>query len=147
MKTHRAETSVPPKELGKLKIFKRLSANDLQRLSAEMKLLRIKRRHSILVEGRAANEMICVLLSGVAKVSAINGELSPVLMGVVVAGEIFGLHSLLQEPVFRFQCDAFTDCVVAQISGRSFCQIVLPGVSFDSFKSIMDMSLGRWWWG
>jgi CRP/FNR family transcriptional regulator, anaerobic regulatory protein len=147
MKRLLPETSVSPKELQKLKMFAGLSANELQRLSAEMKLLRIKRRHSVLVEGRAANEMICVLLSGVVKVSAINGELSPVLMGVVVAGEIFGLHSLLQEPVYRFQCEAFTDCVVAQIPGRAFCQIVLPGVPFDSFKLIIEMSLGRWWWG
>ena len=112
-----------------------------------MKLLRIKRRHSIIVEGQSANEMICVLLSGVVKVSAMNGEASPVLMGVVVAGEIFGLHSLLDEPVHRFQCEAFTDCLVGQIPGRTFSQIVLPQVPFDSFKSVIEMSLGRWWWG
>jgi CRP-like cAMP-binding protein len=133
--------------LQKLKIFDGLPADELQRFSTRMKLLRVKRGHSIIVEGKPANEMICVLLSGVVKVSALNGEVSSVLMGVVVAGEIFGLHSFLNEPVHRFQCDAFTDCLVAQIPGRTFCQIVLPQVPFDSFKSVIEMSLGRWWWG
>ena len=67
-------------------------------------------------------------------------------MGVVVAGEIFGLHSLLRDPVHKFRCDAFTDCVVGQIQAREFCEAVAR-VPFDSFKSIIEMSLGRWWWG
>ena len=138
--------SVPHKEvalreLQKLRIFEGISAKELQRLAVRMKLLRIKRGRDIIVEGQSTNEMICVLLSGVVKVGAINGELSPVLMGVVVAGEIFGLHSFLREPVHRFRCDAFTDCVVAQIPGRTFCQILLPRVPFDNFKSIIEMSL------
>jgi signal-transduction protein with cAMP-binding, CBS, and nucleotidyltransferase domain len=106
MKRH-PKTSVPHKEvalreLQKLRIFEGISAEELQRLAVRMKLLRIKRGRDIIVEGPSTNEMICVLLSGVVKVSAINGELSPVLMGVVVAGEIFGLHSFLHEPVHRF---------------------------------------------
>jgi CRP-like cAMP-binding protein len=151
MKRH-SETFIPYKDvpleaLQKLKLFDEISANDLKRLLARAKLLRIMRGRSIIVDGPSANEMICVLLSGVVKESAVNGELKPVLMGVVVAGEVFGLHSLLREPVHSFRCDAFTDCVVAQLPGRTFCQIVLPQVTFDQFRSIIEMSLGRWWWG
>jgi CRP/FNR family transcriptional regulator, anaerobic regulatory protein len=133
--------------LRKLKIFDEIPAADLKRLLARAKLLKIVRGRSIIVEGRSANETICVLLSGVVKVSAVNSELTPVLMGVVVAGEVFGLHSLLHEPVHTFRCDAFTDCVVAQLPGRTFCQAVLPQVTFDQFRAIIEMSLGRWWWG
>jgi CRP-like cAMP-binding protein len=131
--------------LRKLKIFQDLSTNELQNLSARMKLLRIKRSQSIIVEGLPAKDLY-VLLSGVVKVSAMNGEPGPVLMGVIVAGEVFGLHSLLNEPVHTFQCDAFTDCVVGRIRAGAFSEIVTR-VSFDSFRSIIEMSLGRWWWG
>src|ERR1700730_7360295 len=111
MKRH-SETFIPYKDvpleaLQKLKLFDKTSGNDLKRFLVRAKLLRIMRGRSIIVEGPSANETICVVLSGVVKVSAVNSELNPVLMGVVVAGEVFGLHSLLREPVHNFRCDAF----------------------------------------
>src|SRR5580700_10249012 len=129
----------------RLKIFEGLSASELQNLATRMRPLRIKRSQSIIVEGLPANDLY-VLLSGVVKVSATNGTSGAVLMGVIVAGEIFGLHSLLRDPVHKFQCDAFTDCVIGQIKAREFCDAVVR-VPFDRFKSIIEMSLGRWWWG
>jgi CRP-like cAMP-binding protein len=74
----------------KLKIFEGLSASELQNLAARMRPLRIKRSQTIVVEGLPANDLY-VLLSGVVKVSATNAATRAVLMGVVVAGEIFGL--------------------------------------------------------
>jgi CRP/FNR family cyclic AMP-dependent transcriptional regulator len=129
----------------KLKIFEGLSASELQNLAARMRPLRIKRSQTIVVEGLPANDLY-VLLSGVVKVSATNAATRAVLMGVVVAGEIFGLHSLLRDPVHQFRCDAFTDCVVGRIQAREFCEAVAR-VPFDRFKNIIEMSLGRWWWG
>jgi CRP-like cAMP-binding protein len=129
----------------KLKIFEGLSASELQNLATRMKPLRIKRSRTIVVEGLPANDLY-VLLSGVVKVSATNGATGAVLMRVVVAGEVFGLHSLLRDPVHKFQCEAFTDCVVGQIQARDFCEGVAR-VPFDRFKDIIEMSLGRWWWG
>ena len=76
----------------RLKIFEGLSASELQNLATRMRPLRIKRSQSIIVEGLPANDLY-VLLSGVVKVSATNGTSGAVLMGVIVAGEIFGLHS------------------------------------------------------
>jgi len=60
---------VPLEALQKLKLFDKTSANDLERLLVRAKLLRIMRGRSIIVEGPSANETICVLLSGVVKVS------------------------------------------------------------------------------
>jgi hypothetical protein len=80
-------------------------------------------------------------------VSALNGANgAAALMGVVVAGEVFGLQSLLRNPVHKFQCDAFTDCVVGQIQAREFCETIAR-VPFNRFKDTIEMSLGRWWWG
>ena len=97
------------------------------------------------MDGLPPNDLY-VLLSGVVKVSATNGANGAALMGVIVAREVFGLHSLLRDPVHKFQCGAFTDCVVGQIQAREFCEIVAR-VPFDWFKDIIEMSLGRWWWG
>lgn len=130
----------------KLKIFERLSVNELQRLYEQTKVLRIKRTGSIVVEGEPTQRLY-LLLSGIVKVSIVNEEARLVLQGVIVAGEIFGLHSLAQQPAHSFRCNAFTDCVIAQIPTRTFCQIVLPREPFDSFKAVIEMSLGRWWWG
>jgi CRP-like cAMP-binding protein len=75
------------------------------------------------MEGLPANDLY-VLLSGVVQVSATNGATGTVLMGIIVAGEIFGLHSLLRDPVYKIECNAFTDCVIGQIRAPEFCETV-----------------------
>ena len=129
----------------KLKLFEGLSAGELQALAVRIKQLRIKRGRTIVVEGLPGNDLY-MLLSGVVKVSAMDGGSEAVLMGVVVAGEMFGFHSLLRKPAYKFRCNAFTDCLIGQIPARVFCEAVAR-VPFDRFKYIIESSLGRWWWG
>ena len=129
----------------KLKVFEGLPASELQTLATRMKQLRVKRSRTIIVEGLPSNDLY-VLLSGVVKVNATNGANGAVLMGIIVAGEIFGLHSFLRDPVYKFECNGFTDCVIGQIRAREFCETVAR-VPFERFKYIIETALGRWWWG
>jgi hypothetical protein len=78
-----------------------------------------------------------VVLSGLVKVSAFNNASRAALNAMLIAGEIL-LSTLLYDSIHSYLCDAFTNCAVAQIGARIFCEIVLR-VPFNSFTFILQL--------
>jgi CRP-like cAMP-binding protein len=109
----------------------------LSRLAAAMSVWRFQRREQIYAQGEASRDLY-ILLRGVAKLSGHNKAQQLVLMTLISPGELFGVSALLAKAVHQFQCDAFTDCVVARIDPQQFVDIVL-GVTLADFQPFMRM--------
>ena len=82
------------------------------------------------------------IMSGVAKHSGYNRGRQFVLMALIPPGEVFCISALTLEPVHQFQCDAFTDCVIAQIDPEQFVDAML-GVPLIDFQTVMSMVASR----
>jgi CRP-like cAMP-binding protein len=131
------------KSLHKLKSLSWLSAAQIERLAAGMSVERVKRHQVVFSEGEASN-MVYILLSGAARLSFLNREGERVLVGLIGAGEIFGVSALLGQARRPFRCDAFSDCWVGEINPETFVDICL-GVPFDIYTHAMEVTVGRWW--
>jgi CRP-like cAMP-binding protein len=131
------------KSLRRLKSLSWLSAVQIERLAASMSVERVKRHQVVFNEGDASN-MIYLLLSGVAKLSFLNREGEQVLVGLISAGEIFGVSALLGQIYRPFRCDAFNDCWVGAVKPEAFVDIFL-GVPFGVYSHVMEATVGRWW--
>lgn len=103
---------------------------------------RVRRHQTIFFEGEDSNRVF-LLLSGVAKLSLLNGE-ERVLVGLVGPGEIFGVSSLLPDSKRPFRCDAFSDCVVGLASPTLFVDVAL-GVPLEHLSRVLGVTVGRWW--
>ncbi len=120
-----------------------LSTGQVERLAANMSVERTKKHQVVFSEGDASN-MVYILLSGVAKLSFFNREGERVLVGLIGAGEIFGISVLLGQTRRPFRCDAFSDCSVGAIKPETFVDVFL-GVPFEVYSHTMEVTVGRWW--
>jgi CRP-like cAMP-binding protein len=59
-------------------------------------------------------------------------------MNLISPGDLFGVSALMAEGTHQFQCDAFSDCVVARIDPQQFMDIML-GVTLADFRPLMGM--------
>jgi CRP/FNR family cyclic AMP-dependent transcriptional regulator len=123
--------------LSRFQRFANLPQSKLRGLASAMSVWRFERRERIYVR-REASRNLYILLKGVAKLSGLNKADQPVLMALISPGEMFGISALMPETVHQFQCDAFTDCLVARIEPQQFVEIVL-GASLSDFRMVMGM--------
>jgi CRP/FNR family transcriptional regulator, cyclic AMP receptor protein len=137
-----ADRAAGTNALARLKTLSWLEPAQLERLAANSALDRIKRHATIFYEGETSSR-VYVLLSGVAKLSFLNGS-ERVLVSLVGPGEVFGVSSLLPHSTRPFRCDAFSDCTVAVIRPDVFIDTVL-GVPLDTLSRTLEVTVGRWW--
>ncbi len=109
-----------------------------------MKLREIRRRHTVIIDGQA--EHVYLIVSGFVKVTTETSQPERLFIGLIGPGELFGLAAFLPEANHRYRCDAFSDCSVAEFPAEKFAQLAL-GIPIDNLRSIMSMTMGRWWWG
>lgn len=113
----------------------------LNRLISASSVWRFQRRERIYAQ-RQPSSNLYILLRGIAKLSGYDKAQQLVLMALVPPGEVFGVSALMPEPTHQFQCDAFTDCVVARISARQFVETMLD-VPLNDFQIVMGMVASR----
>jgi CRP-like cAMP-binding protein len=121
--------------------FANLSQAKLRRLAAAMSAWRFQRRERIYAEGEPSRSLY-ILLRGVAKLSGHNKDRQLALMALIPPGEVFGISALMPQPIHQFQCDAFTDCVVARIDPQQFIDATL-GVPLIDFQTVLSMMASR----
>src|SRR6516225_7858539 len=107
-------SSVDIATLSRFQRFANLPQLKLSSLASAMSVWRFERRERIYVQ-REASRNLYILLEGVARLSGLNKAEQLVLMALISPGETFGISAVLPETVHQFQCDAFTDCLVARI--------------------------------
>ena len=136
------ENPLDPKALRRLRTLSWMSAEQLERLAQHAEVRRVRRPSTIFSEGEASNR-VCIMLSGVAKLSILNRE-ERVLVGLVGPGEVFGVSSLLPQAIRPFRCDAFTDCTVAVMQPEAFVELTL-NIPLENLSRVLDVTVGRWW--
>jgi len=143
-----ADSVVDPKALAKFGTLAWLAPDKLASLAAHATALRVKRHGTIFYEGESSSR-VYILLSGVAKLSFLSRDQrldrdERVLVGLVGAGEVFGVSSLLPAATRPFRCEAFSDCGVAVVTPEAFVDTVL-GVPLEALSRTLDVTVGRWW--
>jgi len=136
------ENPLDPSALRRLRTLSWMTADQLERLAQLAEVKRVRRPHTIFSEGEASNR-VCIMLSGVAKLSILNRE-ERVLVGLVGPGEVFGVSSLLPQAIRPFRCDAFTDCTVAIMQPDAFVDLTLK-IPLENLSRVLDVTVGRWW--
>lgn len=127
--------------LSRFEGFATIPRAKLTRLAAAMSVWRFQRRERIFTRNEAARNLY-ILLDGAAKLSGFNKAQQPVIVTLMPPGETFGISALLPAAVHQFQCDAFTDCVLARIDAQQFVRITL-GASLLDFRTVMGIAAGQ----
>ena len=122
------------------KLFPALDPDKIERLAAEMSLVRFKRGDRILVDLQPPTDIFLVLKGAIA-VNWQRDSRHQVLVTVLAPGEIFGVSSLLPEMAQGLKGHAFTNSLLATIDSTRLLDIVL-GVQLGAFKSAVEMTLG-----
>ena len=122
---------VSVKDLQQLKTLAAFSATQLQRLASNLSVNTFKRNEIVSDKDEEARS-IYVSLSGIVRVTYINGHEPQTIVSLLPAGEIFGLDALIPAARHAFRCDAFDDCRVGSITPQAFIEIFL-GTSYDNF--------------
>lgn len=134
--------SVDAKLLSQLKAFAWMSRDQLEGLANSLEPRRI-RRHEVIFQAGEVSEHVYLLLSGVAKLSIWNRD-EKVLVGLVGAGEVFGVSAFLPGAVRPFRCEAFSDCFIGLTRPSTFVGLTM-GVPLERFSKTLEMTVARWW--
>ena len=141
-RTSDASTSVPaekPQVQSLVKLFPALDADRLERLAAEMSIVRLKRGDRM-VDLPAPTDFL-VVLKGAIAVTWRHDSRHQVLVTLLAPGEVLAFSSLMPEMARCLKRHAFTDSLVATIDSSRLLDIVL-GVELGAFKSAMEMTVG-----
>jgi CRP/FNR family transcriptional regulator, cyclic AMP receptor protein len=128
---------VNPETLRRFQRFASLPQPKLSSLSSAMSAWAFERRERIYVRGQQSRDLY-ILLRGVARLKGLNKADEPVLTALISPGEMFGISAVLPETLHRFECDAFTDCIVARIEPQRFVEVML-GAPLSDFQTVMGM--------
>jgi len=131
-------TRVDADVLSRFDGFANIPRHKLMRLAAAMSVWRFQRRERIFTRNEAARNLY-ILLSGAAKLSGLNKAQQLVLLSLIPPGEVLGVLALFPAAIHQFQCDAFTDCVLARIDPQQFVDITLA-TSLADFRTVMGIT-------
>jgi CRP-like cAMP-binding protein len=120
------------------KLFPALEPDKIERLAAEMSLVRFKRGDQIVVYRQPPTEIFLVLKGAIA-ITWQRDNRHQVLVTLLAPGEIFDASSLLPEMAQGLRGYAFTNSLVATIDSTRLLDIVL-GVELGAFKSVTEMT-------
>lgn len=119
------------KDLHQLKTLVSFSANQMERLASNLFIRTFKIREIIFDQEEEAR-FIYVLLSGIVRLTYIEGREQQTIVSLLPAGELFGLDSLMPEARHAFRCEAFDDCRIGSVKPQTFVEIFL-GTPYDNF--------------
>jgi len=141
-RTSDASANAPAEKLqvqSLVKLFPALEADKLERLAAEMSIVRLKRGDRM-VDLPASTDFL-VVLKGAIAITWRHDSRHQVLVALLAPGEVFAFSTLMPEMARSLKRHAFTDSLVATIDSARLLDIVL-GVELGAFKSAMEMTVG-----
>jgi CRP-like cAMP-binding protein len=133
------------RRLSNFDIFRGISLFDIERIASSAILRHVRKRHPILIEGSRA-QCVYLVLSGIVKVTTSGSQPERIVVGLIGPGELFGLAAFTPERNHRYRCDAFSDCMIAEIPAEKFAELAL-GIPINKLRLFMALTVGRWWWG
>jgi CRP/FNR family cyclic AMP-dependent transcriptional regulator len=122
--------SVDVKTLQQLKNLAGFSRPQLKKLADNLSMESAAKNQLVFDQGDDA-KLVYLLLSGVAKLSYLSAN-RETIVGLLPAGEFFGLDSLIPQAHHPFRCEAFEECTIGCIKPRTFIEI-LSLTSYEAF--------------
>ena len=122
---------VSVKDLQNLKPLAPFPMSQLEKLAANLAIKNFAKNEIIFDQDEEA-KFIYLSLSGIVRVSYINGHQRQTIVSLLPAGEFFGIDSLDPQAHHAFRSEAFDDCRIGSIKPQNFVDIFL-GTPYDSF--------------
>ena len=122
---------VDPKNLQQLKNLSSFSFSQLEKFAASLTIKTYKKNELVFDQDEEA-KLVYLLVSGVVRVSHINGHERQTIVNLLPAGEFFGLDSFIPKTHHPFRCEAFESATVGSIKPQTFIEIFL-GTPFEIF--------------
>jgi CRP/FNR family cyclic AMP-dependent transcriptional regulator len=119
------------KDLQQLKNLSSFSTAQLEKLASHLSIKTFG-KNEIIFDQDQQTRFVYLLLSGVVKVSHINGHERQTIVRLLPPGEFFGLDSLNPQARHAFRCETFEDCSVGSIKPQTFVEIFLA-TPYDNF--------------
>jgi CRP/FNR family transcriptional regulator, cyclic AMP receptor protein len=122
---------VTVKDLQRLKSLASFAATLLEKLAANL-FIKTFAKNEIIFDQDEEARFIYLSLSGIVRVSYINGHERQTIVSLLPAGEFFGIDSLNPQARHAFRCEAFDDCRIGSIKPQTFIEIFLS-TPYESF--------------
>jgi CRP/FNR family transcriptional regulator, cyclic AMP receptor protein len=137
---HSSSTDKILERLCRLSPFSGLDKKELEQIAEAAELIEIKRTEVVYASVDVARDVF-IVLSGMIK--QIGCGVSPLLVGIVGAGQIIGLQSLIESGPHRFTAVALTSCKLARINADRFIDIMFTN-RVRPVRRTLSITIGPW---
>jgi len=119
-----------------------LTAHRLEKLSNALTVSTMEKR-AIIFDENNSPDFVCILLTGVARITCRNRKGQRTLVTMVPPGMVPGFPPPVPGISYNFRCEAVTPCKIGTIDLESFVEISL-GIASADFKRLAASYMGRW---
>jgi CRP/FNR family cyclic AMP-dependent transcriptional regulator len=119
-----------------------LSSEQLGALGGQLRVRRFRKR-AIIYSGKQTGDTICIMLTGIARITSVNRKNERVLLEVLGPGDVVCIPSLLPDLRHSLECEAFIDCEIGVLSAESLVETT--GLQYKKFLLALRLTMGRWW--
>jgi CRP-like cAMP-binding protein len=140
--SERKHVTRPAELLSRLKAFSWLSFGQLTGLASELNVTNFKRNQVVLDE-LDLSIGVNILLSGVAKISCLNGRSERITVALLAPGPLPEFPSQFASPG-HFQCEAYKDCRLGSVSWDRF-NAITSGAPQTAFREFHANNLRLWY--
>jgi CRP-like cAMP-binding protein len=130
-------------KLGRLKIFSWLSAAEIKILGRSLKMRNFLRNEVVFLESAAAPSEAHVLVTGIARITCLNGRNERVTIALIAPGPLPAFPALSANR-YDFRCEAYNNCRVGVMEWNGFESITANGRE-SAFKKFHQNDLKYWY--
>jgi CRP-like cAMP-binding protein len=130
-------------KLGRLKIFSWLSAAEVELLGRSLEMRNFARNEVIFRESEVNNSEAHVLVTGIARITCLNGRSERVTVALIAPGAIPEFPALSANR-FDFRCEAYSNCRIGVMDWSGFEGVTANGRE-SAFRKFHQNDLKHWY--
>jgi CRP-like cAMP-binding protein len=130
-------------KLGRLKIFSWLSAAEVKLLGRLLEMQNFVRNEVIFQESSVGNSEAHVLVTGIARITCLNGRNERVTIALIAPGAIPNFPTLSSRR-FDFRCEAYGNCRIGAMDWSGFEGVTANGRE-SAFRKFHQNDLKHWY--
>jgi hypothetical protein len=130
-------------KLGRLRIFSWLSVAEIEVLRRSLKMQNFQRNEVALLESAANPSEAHVLVTGIARITCLNGRNERVTVALIAPGPI-PAFPVLPSNRYDLRCEAYNSCRVGVMEWNGF-ESITPNGRESAFKKFHQNDLKNWY--
>jgi CRP-like cAMP-binding protein len=119
-----------------------LSAEQVSALGGQIRVRRFRKR-AIIYSGKQSGDIVCIMFSGIARLTSVNRKNERVLLEVLGPGDVVCIPTLLPDVRHGLEYEAFTECEIGVLSAQALVETT--GLEYASFFLALKLTMSRWW--